>query len=96
LKKESLIPIVTKISTCWKQIRELAERSLKSNWGFPFIIEISMLLFAAVVLLAVGWIQEAEITTTCAYFVLIAGTFLQLVCFEKNRFNSGVVFDGSG
>lgn len=96
MKKESLILIVTKISTYWKQIQEQTERSIKSNWGFPFIAGFLALLFAAAVLLVVGLVQEAEVIATCAYFAIVVGVILQLVCFGKNRSKNGVMFDGSG
>lgn len=86
---------MTKISSYWKQIQEQTERSIRGNWGFPFIAGFLALLFAAAVLLDVGWIQWAEVTVTCAYFAIVVGVILQHV-FGINRSKNGVVFDGSG
>jgi hypothetical protein len=96
LKKESLIIIVTKISIYLKQIQGQTKRSISSNWSFLFIIDFVMLLFASAIQLKVGWISEAEAIATCAYFALAAGVILQLICIGKNRFKTGVVFNGSG
>ena len=54
-----------------------------------------MLLFAAAVLLAVGWASLADAIAVCAYFALAAGVVLQLANFGKNRKNQGVVLDKS-
>ena len=64
---------------------------VKTNWGFPFIARFMVLLFVAAVFLAAEWAYLAETTAICAYFSLVAGVLLQLVCFSKNRKEKEVV-----
>lgn len=87
---------MTKISTHWKHIQEQIWQSIKSNWGFPFIASFLVFLLAAAVFSAVGWIQVAEVIAILAYFAIVVGVILELICFGKNRSKKGVVFDGSG
>ena len=60
------------------------------NWGGPFVLGFMGLLIAAVVLLIWGLPWLAEAVGNVAYFSLVAGVVLQLVCFwraskERNR-----------
>ena len=79
-----------------KKIQTFVKRYVNGNWGFPFVAGFILLLFAAAVLLAVGRESVAELTANVAYFTLVIGVVLQIVCFGKNRLKNGVVFDGSG
>ena len=53
------------------------------NWGAPFILGFMGLLMAAVVLLITGFSWYAEAVGDFAYFSLVAGVVLQLVCFWR-------------
>jgi len=55
------------------------------NWGAPFVLGFMGLLLAAVVLLIVGLPLTAEAVGDIAYFSLVAGVILQLVCFWRHR-----------
>jgi len=58
---------------------------VSENWGSPFIIGfVSLLLFAAISLSA-GSYSWADAFATCAYFALVLGVFLQLVCFLRSK-----------
>jgi hypothetical protein len=57
----------------------------KENWGFPFIAGFLLLLFSSALLLASGIASSAELLANYAYFVLLAGVLLQLVCFSINK-----------
>jgi len=50
-----------------------------------------VLLVAAAIFLAGGWAGMAETTADAAYFALVIGAVLQLVCYGKNRLKHGVV-----
>lgn len=80
----------------YRKIQKKIKTAIRENSGFPFIAGFMILLFAAAVLLTVGWASVAEATATCAYFTLAIGVVLQLVCLGKNRLKNGAVFHGSG
>jgi len=67
------------------KIQSLIPISFKENWGFPFIVGFLLLLFSSALLLAAGIAYYAELLANCAYFVLVAGVLLQLVCFSIHR-----------
>ena len=56
---------------------------VRENWGAPFILGFMGLLLAAAVLLIVGLPWTAEAVGNYAYFSLVAGVVLQLVCFWR-------------
>jgi hypothetical protein len=60
---------------------------LRVNWGYVFIIGFILLLFCAALLLSFGaaWSYSAEIIGDCAFFALVAGVILQLVCLLKAK-----------
>jgi len=66
-----------------------------NNWGFPFIGAFLIILFGAAVLLAVGSSSIAEITANVAYFALVVGVILQLICFSRKKPKNGDGFVGS-
>jgi hypothetical protein len=81
---------------CFCKVQVKIEGYVKENWGFPFIAGFMVLLVAAAAFLAAGWTSLADAIAVCAYFALVAGIIVQLVCFSKNkRKNEGVVLDGS-
>ena len=66
-----------------KMVANLKRFSIK-NWGFPFISMFLILLIASAVLLAASLAYVADITATLAYFFLLVGVILQIICFSKN------------
>ncbi len=86
--------ILKKFRFHYKQVQQQAKRSFSENWGFPFISRFVLVLSVAAVILAVGWISEAEATAATVCFVLTIGVVFQLVCFQKNTMKNGVAFDG--
>lgn len=56
----------------------------RENWGAPFVLGFMGLLMIAVVLLILGFAWSAEIVGDFAYFSLVAGVVLQLVCFWRH------------
>jgi hypothetical protein len=60
---------------------------VRENWGSPFIGGFILLLLTAAVLLSVGSSYWAEEIAVYAYYLLVAGVFLQLVCYIKYKRN---------
>ena len=64
------------------------------NWGFPFVSAFIILLVVAAVLLATGspdLANDADIIAIFAFFSLVIGAFLQIICFSRSRKNSGAL-----
>jgi len=55
----------------------------RENWGAPFVLGFMVLLVVAAVSLALGFEWWAEQVAVYAYFALVVGVVLQLVCFWK-------------
>jgi hypothetical protein len=85
---------MTKIHYYLHKIQVLTHSYLMENWGFPFIAGFLILLFSSAILLAAS-MDYAEQIANFAYFSLVVGVVLQLICFSKNRKKNGDVFDGS-
>jgi len=62
---------------------------LSENWGAPFVLGFVFLLLVAVVLLIVGLQWTAEGVANYAYFVLVVGVVLQLVCSWRRGYDKG-------
>jgi hypothetical protein len=58
---------------------------VKENWGSPFIMGFMVLLLSAAVSLSLGSSYLADAIAVYAYYALVAGVILQLVCFLKYR-----------
>jgi len=56
---------------------------VRENWGAPFIIWFMLLLVVAAALLSMGLDFLANEVAVYAYFALVAGVVLQIVCFLK-------------
>lgn len=56
---------------------------VRQNWGSPFIVVFILLLLAAAVLLSAGSASWAEEVAVYAYYTLVAGVVLQIVCYVK-------------
>lgn len=60
---------------------------VKENWGSPFIISFIVILLCAGISLSVGLIYQADAMVVYAFYVLVIGVALQLVChlnYKKN------------
>ena len=64
----------------------------KENWGAPFIVGFMLLLITAAIFLSVGLSSLADTVAVYAYYALVAGVLLQLVCFLKYRKKIGETF----
>lgn len=61
---------------------------VRENWGSPFIVGFIFLLLTAAVLLSAGSSYWAEDVAVYAYYSLVAGVVLQLVCYLKYKKNN--------
>lgn len=83
------------ITVFFKKMAAKLKRLSIENWGFPFISMFLMLLIASAVLVAAGLGSVADIPATLAYFSLLVGVILQVICFSKNRKNAKPVLSGT-
>jgi len=58
---------------------------VKENWGSPFIVGFMLLLVSAAVSLSEGLSSLADGIAVYAFYALIVGVILQLVCFVNYR-----------
>ena len=79
------------ITVFFKKMVSKLKRFSIENWGFPFISMFLILLFTSAVLVAAGLAYVADTTAILAYFSLLAGVILQIICFSKNRKNGRAV-----
>ena len=56
---------------------------VRENWGTPFILGFMLLLMIAAGSLAMGLDVLANEVAVYAYYALVAGIVLQLICFVK-------------
>jgi hypothetical protein len=56
---------------------------VKENWGSPFIAGFMFLLIVAAFSLSVGWSSIADNNAVYAFYALVGGVILQLICFLK-------------
>jgi hypothetical protein len=66
-------------------IKVKVEGHVKKNWGSPFIVGFILLFVGAAVSLSEGLSSLADGIAIYAYYALIVGVILQLVCFVKYR-----------
>jgi heme/copper-type cytochrome/quinol oxidase subunit 4 len=66
-------------------IRSKIKAYVKENWGSPFILAFMVLLLSAAVFLSAGLSNQADVVAVYAYYALVAGVVLQLVCFLKPK-----------
>jgi len=62
-----------------------ANNYVKKNWGSPFIVTFMLLLVSSAILVSSGFLSLANNTAIYAFYSLIIGITLQLVCFLKYR-----------
>jgi hypothetical protein len=55
------------------------------NWGSPFIVTFMLLFLGSAVLLSMGFWDIANTTATFAFYSLLPGILLQLICFLKYK-----------
>ena len=56
---------------------------VRENWGAPFIMGFVLLLAVAAASLSIGLAGFADEVAVYAYYALLVGIILQLVCFLK-------------
>jgi heme/copper-type cytochrome/quinol oxidase subunit 4 len=61
----------------------------RENWGAPFIVGFMLLLMVAAVSLSMGLAVLADGIAIVAYYALVGGVVLQLVCFLKYNKKNG-------
>jgi heme/copper-type cytochrome/quinol oxidase subunit 4 len=61
----------------------------KENWGAPFIVGFMLLLMIAAASLSMGLAVLANEVAIYAYYALVVGVILQLVCFLKCNKRNG-------
>src|SRR3972149_201331 len=67
-----------------KQISTGIKIYTRENWGAPFIVSFMLLLSGAAVTLSLGLSALANEVAIYAYYALVVGIVLQLVCFLRN------------
>jgi heme/copper-type cytochrome/quinol oxidase subunit 4 len=67
----------------------------RENWSAPFSIGFILLLVVAAVSLSMGFAILADEVAIYAYYALVVGVVLQLVCFLKYNKKSGEKNNGS-
>lgn len=72
-----------------KEILPKLREYFRENWGAPFILGFMILLMVAASSLAIGLDFLANEVAIYAYYALVAGVILQLVCFLKYGERSG-------
>ena len=79
-----------------KEMLSRVKGYVRENWGAPFIVGFILLLLVAAVSLSTGVAGVANEVAVYAYYALIIGVILQLVCFIKcNRKSSEMDYDSS-
>ncbi|MGD0028131.1 MAG: hypothetical protein ABSC91_04240 [Candidatus Bathyarchaeia archaeon] len=78
-----------KVKEFAKALSSRVKRYVRENWGAPFILGFMLLLVVAAVSLTRGLNALADEVSLYAYFALVAGVVLQLVCFLKFREKGG-------
>lgn len=58
---------------------------VRENWGSPFVVGFIFLLLSAATLLSLGISYWAEQIAVYAYYGLIIGVVLQIVCYVKYK-----------
>lgn len=66
-----------------KQLRQRIKRYLRENFGVPFVAGFQVLLLVCAGLLVYGNSGLANEVAVCAYYSLVAGIVLQLICFVR-------------
>ncbi len=67
----------------FNRIADKIKGYVKENWGAPFIVGFMLLLSSVAVFLSLGLSYVADTIVDYAYYALVVGVLLQLVCFLK-------------
>jgi heme/copper-type cytochrome/quinol oxidase subunit 4 len=62
---------------------------VRVNWGAPFIVGFMLLLMVAAASLSIGLDVVANEVAIYAYYAIVVGVVLQLVCFLKYNKRNG-------
>ena len=79
------------IKTSAQEVPSRVKGYVKENWGAPFIVGFMALLMVAAVSLLMGLGVLADEVAVYAYYALVVGVVLQLVCFLKYGKRNGVL-----
>jgi heme/copper-type cytochrome/quinol oxidase subunit 4 len=71
------------IKTLVREVPSRVKGYVKENWGAPFVLGFMALLMVAAVSLLMGLVVLANEVAVYAYYALVVGFVLQLVCFLK-------------
>jgi membrane protein YdbS with pleckstrin-like domain len=77
------------ISDLVKEVPARVKRFVRENWGAPFIVGFMLLLLIAAASLSMSWATMADEVAVYAYYALVVGIILQLVCYPKNNKMNG-------
>jgi len=79
-----------------RQIPVEVKRYCRGNWGAPFIVGFMLLLVVAAVSSSMDLAISADAVAVYAYYAVVIGVVLQLVCFLKYSKKTGDQPNGSG
>jgi hypothetical protein len=65
------------------------KRFVRENWGAPFIVGFMLLLMIVAVISSMSSATMTDAVAVYAYYALVVGIILQLVCFLKNSKGNG-------
>jgi hypothetical protein len=72
------------------------KRYIKEDWGLPFVGGFIILLLVAAVFLSSGLAAMAETVANFAYFALVVGVVLQIICLTRLKSwvlkSTGIIF----
>ena len=72
-----------------KEIHVQVKGYVRENWGAPFIVGFMLLLMIVAASLSMGLAALADEVAVCAFFALVVGVILQLVCYLKYNKGNG-------
>jgi len=72
-----------------KEIPARIRGYVRVNWGAPFIVGFMLLLMIAAASLSMALAALADEVAVYAYYALVVGVILQLVCFLKYNKRNG-------
>jgi heme/copper-type cytochrome/quinol oxidase subunit 4 len=88
--------MMSKLGMMWVMISGFAKKMparvkgyVRENWGAPFIVGFMLLLMVAAVSLSMGLATLADGVAIAAYYALVGGVVLQLVCFLRYNKKNG-------
>jgi hypothetical protein len=77
------------ISDLVKEVPARVKRFVRENWGAPFIVGFMLLLMIVAASLSMSLATMADEVAVYAYYALVFGIILQLVCYLKNNKRNG-------